>query len=288
MPVLNQSTDEVFVGTQAAIAAYLGTVEIWTLAAPPVNTAAPVASGDTTPPADLACTTGAWSGSPTSYAYQWQEFTGGTWVDVSGQTASTYTDAPLGQYRCEVIATNAEDDSDPAYSNSIAVTSGVARVFGFNTVPPSDGGFPGSADRALASKFSKSHAGRITQINFRLRSDTEVGANGKITCHADDAGGTVPGTRLWISGSVAIPAGATIQTPALPSSGIEGTDAAGTYWLVFVPDNFQADIAKSNTLSEGQTVMANGTYSYASPPSSWPGTDGTYDGPVCVWCDYIG
>ena len=34
--------------------------------------------------------------------------------------------------------------------------------------------------------------------------------------------------------------------------------------------------------------MANGTYSFASPPSSWPGTDGTYDGPVCVWCDYIG
>ena len=35
-------------------------------------------------------------------------------------------------------------------------------------------------------------------------------------------------------------------------------------------------------------AMANGTYSYASPPSSWPGTDGTYDGPVCIWCDYIG
>ena len=287
MPILNQSTNEVYVGTLAAISAYLGTTEVWTLAAPPINTVAPVASGGTSPPADLSCTTGTWSGSPTSYAYQWQEFTGGTWVDVSGQTASTYDDAPLGQYRCEVIATNAEGDGSPAYSNSIAVTSGVARVFGFNTVPPS-GGFPGSADRALASKFSKSHAGRITQINFRLRDDTVSGASGRITCHADNAGGTVPGTLLWASGAVAIPAGATIQTPALPSSGIEGTDAAGTYWLVFVPDSFQANIAKSNTPAEGETIMANGTYSYASPPSTWPGTDGTYAGPVCIWCDYIG
>ncbi len=73
-----------------------------------------------------------------------------------------------------------------------------------------------------------------------------------------------------------------------PSSGIAGTDAADDYWLVFVPDNFQADIAKSNTLAQGQTIMANNTYSYASPPSTWPGTDGTYDGPVCIWCDYIG
>lgn len=288
MPVLNQSTDEVFVGTQAAIAAYLGTVEIWTLAAPPVNTAAPVASGDTTPPADLACTTGAWSGSPTSYAYQWQEFTGGTWVDVSGQTASTYDDAPLGQYRCEVIATNAEGDSAPAYSNSITVTSGVARVWGFNTVPPSDGGFPGQANRALASKFVKSHAGRITQLNVRFRSTTTSGGNGKLVAHADNAGGSVPGTKLWESQSFSVPAGATLQNPGLPTSGIENTDSAATYWLVFVPDNWPPEVAKSNTLAEGQTIMANGTYSYASPPSSWPGTDGTYDGPVCIWCDYIG
>lgn len=287
MPVLNSANNLLIGGEQVLVAMHRG-VPVWTVPRP-VNTVAPVLSGGTSAPADLSVTNGTWTNSPDTYSYQLQEDDGGTWVDVVGETGNTYDDLPAGTYSVLVWGENEFGQSVlPARSNSIIVTSGVARVFGFNTVPPSDGGFPGSADRALASKFAKSHAGRITQINFRLRSDTEVGANGKIVCHADDAGGSVPGTRLWISGSVAIPAGATIQTPALPTSGIEGTDAAGTYWLVFVPDNFQADIAKSNTLAQGQTIMANNTYSYASPPSTWPGTDGTYDGPVCIWCDYIG
>lgn len=287
MPVLNSANNLLIGGEQVLVAMHRG-VPVWTVPRP-VNTVAPVLSGGTSAPADLSVTNGTWTNSPDTYSYQLQEDDGGTWVDVVGETGNTYDDLPAGTYSVLVWGENEFGQSVlPARSNSIIVTSGVARVFGFNTVPPSDGGFPGSADRALASKFAKSHAGRITQINFRLRSDTEVGANGKIVCHADDAGGSVPGTRLWISGSVAIPAGATIQTPALPTSGIEGTDAAGTYWLVFVPDNFQADIAKSNTLAQGQTIMANNTYSYASPPSTWPGTNGTYDGPVCIWCDYIG
>lgn len=286
MPILNDAENLNFGGEQVLRVNHRG-VGVWVLPVP-VNTVAPVVSGGTSAPADLSCSTGTWTNTPSGYTYQWQENISSVWTDMVGETANTLDDAPAGTYRCMVTASNSYGSGVATASNSLIVTSGVARVFGFNTVPPSDGGFPGQANRALASKFTKSHAGRITQINFRLRSDTEVGANGKIVCHADDAGGTVPGTRLWISGAVAIPAGATIQTPALPTSGIEGTDAAGTYWLVFVPDNFQADIAKSNTLAEGQTRMANGTYSYASPPSSWPGTDGTYDGPICVWCDYIG
>lgn len=98
----------------------------------------------------------------------------------------------------------------------------------------------------------------------------------------------MPGTRLWVSQPFTIPAGGSIQTPGLPSSGIEGTDDAGNYWLVFVPDNFQGEIAKSNNIADGQTIMANGTYSYTTPPSSWPGTTASYDGPVCIWCDYTG
>lgn len=287
MPVLNDADNLSFGGEQVLRVLHRG-VPVWVLPVP-VNTVAPDVSGGTSAPADLSCSTGTWTNSPTSYAYQWQELIAGDWEDVIGETANTFDDAPAGTYRCLVTASNSYGPSENAEaSDTHIVTSGVARTFGFSATPPSDGGFPGSANRALASKFTKTHDGRITQINFRLRSDTEVGANGKITCHADDAGGSVPGTLLWVSGSVAIPAGATIQNPALPSSGIAGTDAADDYWLVFVPDNFQADIAKSNTLAQGQTIMANNTYSYASPPSTWPGTDGTYDGPVCIWCDYIG
>ena len=39
---------------------------------PPVNTAAPVASGDAVVGETVSVTTGSWTNSPTSYAYQWQ------------------------------------------------------------------------------------------------------------------------------------------------------------------------------------------------------------------------
>lgn len=128
MAKIDQLTDALYVGGLTATAAYLGASEVWTLAEPPSLTIAPVVSGGTSPPADLSCSTGTWTGSPTGYAYQWQEFTGGIWVALVGETASTLDDAPVGTYRCRVIATNAEGDSDPAYSNSVSVSSGAWSV----------------------------------------------------------------------------------------------------------------------------------------------------------------
>lgn len=253
----------------------------------PENTVVPSITGGTSVGSVLTVVPGTWINDPATLTYWWQEYLGGIWTDIAGENGTTYTTDHAGDFRVRETGANTAG-SNVAYSAAHTITSGVARTFGYTATVGSGDGFPGQTDRALASKFTKSHNGRITGINFRLRSDTVSGANARITCHADDAGGSVPGTLLWVSGTVAVPAGGSVQTPALPSSGIAGTDNAGTYWLVFVPDNFQANIAKSNVLADGQTRMANGTYSYASPPSSWPGTDGTYDGPICAWCDYIG
>lgn len=288
MPVLNDSYNLQLSIAQVLKVMHRG-VDVWTLPVP-VNTVAPVLSGGTSAPADLSVTNnGTWTNSPDTYSYQLQEFVAGEWEDVTGETGSTYDDLPVGAYSVLVWGENEFGPRVlPARSNSIIVTSGVARVWGFDTVPHSDGGFPGQANRALGSKFVKSHDGRITQLNVRFRSTTIAGADGKLVAHADDAGGTVPGTKLWESQPFTIPAGASLQNPGLPTSGIENTDGAASYWLIFVPSDFHAEVAKSNTLSEGQTVMANGTYSYASPPTAWPGTDFTYDGPIAAWGDYIG
>lgn len=66
---------------------------------------------------------GTWTGSPTSYAYQWQIFDDSDpelgWVDIEGATSASYlaTEADENLYvRCGVVATNANGPSAVAYS----------------------------------------------------------------------------------------------------------------------------------------------------------------------------
>lgn len=90
----------------------------------PVNSAVPTISGTVAVGETLTSSTGTWSPTPTSYAYQWQRVNATT-VDISGATQSTYvvTALDVGHYlRCEVIATNNSGDSLPAYTvNTILV-----------------------------------------------------------------------------------------------------------------------------------------------------------------------
>ena len=86
----------------------------------PANTAVPTISGTTTFGETLTSTTGTWSNSPSSYAYQWSRAatSGGSYTNISGATSSTYNlvAADVGQYlKVTVTATNA--------SGSAAATS---------------------------------------------------------------------------------------------------------------------------------------------------------------------
>ena len=86
---------------------------------PPVNTAAPVASGTGTVGQTLTCTNGTWQYSPT-FAYQWLR----DGVAVSGATASTYVLVAADSTHslsCRVTATNPAGSASAA-SNAIAVT----------------------------------------------------------------------------------------------------------------------------------------------------------------------
>lgn len=92
----------------------------------PVNTAPPVVSGTIEIGEVLSCTTGSWTNSPTSYAYQWQR----DGVDIGGATASTHTvvDEDIGPgtggvgtgVRCVVTPTNGSGSGTPAASNALA------------------------------------------------------------------------------------------------------------------------------------------------------------------------
>jgi len=93
-----------------------------TSVAVPVNSIAPVVSGATVVGSVLSCTTGTWSGSPSSYAYQWRK----AGVNIGGATADTYTSVSgdIGAaIDCVVTASNAGGAGTPVDSNDITVTA---------------------------------------------------------------------------------------------------------------------------------------------------------------------
>jgi len=89
----------------------------------PVNTGAPVVSGTLSPGNNLSCTTGTWTNTPNSYAYQWQRSADGIggWSNI-GANANTYAvqAGDVGFYiRCLVTASNGLGPGAPAASNVV-------------------------------------------------------------------------------------------------------------------------------------------------------------------------
>ena len=91
-------------------------------AQPPVNTVAPVISGNTLVGSVLSCTQGTWTGDvPITYTYQWKKNT----INISGQTNSTYTSVAGdagATITCTVTGTNVAGNAS-ATSNGIVVTA---------------------------------------------------------------------------------------------------------------------------------------------------------------------
>jgi len=115
--------------------------EVVTAAQPPINTGAPAVSG--TPKAGLTLTAepGTWSGSPTSYAYQWLRCIGLSCSALSGETSSTYTlrEADIGTtLRVSVVASNGGGNSAAATSAQSGVVT-AAQTPG-NSIAPSISG----------------------------------------------------------------------------------------------------------------------------------------------------
>ncbi len=78
-------------GSVPASSAATGTVAAKPPSAP-TNSALPIVSGSAVEGQTLSTTNGTWTGSPTSYAYQWQDCNalGESCLNVSGATASSY------------------------------------------------------------------------------------------------------------------------------------------------------------------------------------------------------
>jgi hypothetical protein len=99
-----------------------------TFSSVPVNTGAPVISGTPYSGLTLKTTTGSWTGSPTSYTYQWEDCnsSGEACMSIEGATGTEYTltGADIGHtVRVVVIAHNASGVSAPADAAATAVVT---------------------------------------------------------------------------------------------------------------------------------------------------------------------
>jgi Glycosyl hydrolase family 26 len=142
---------------------------------PPANTSPPTASGTTRVGQTLSGATGTWTGSPTSYAYQWDRCNsaGGSCTEISGATASSYAlqAADVGStLRVAVTATNAAGSGSASSSQTAVVTNGgsgyPASFFtgpaGTNNILPPNGTYP-----ATGAWIGEASANGLTQVYSR-------------------------------------------------------------------------------------------------------------------------
>lgn len=140
--------------------------------------------------------------------------------------------------------------------------------------------FPISDGRCLVDRFNLPEAGTINSGWARSGASSTSGASWKFVILADAAG--APGSVLHVSSATAINAASTWYQ----FTGMSGSLAAGDYWLGVVGNSFQGYLGEDASGTSPDVCMANGTFDYASPPGSWPGTDANYSVGLNVYVDY--
>lgn len=139
----------------------------------PSNTSAPSVSpsSGTAGSTQFSCTTGSWTNSPTSYAYQWQYLDQGTtYLSISGATSSTYT--PPSNYvslygsslRCRVTASNS-GGSGTANSNVVTVSTG-------GSAPATPTGVTNTYNGGTSYTFSWTASSGATSYNINYGENT--------------------------------------------------------------------------------------------------------------------
>ena len=145
-----------------------------------------------------------------------------------------------------------------------------ALVFGDDT--QGSGAFPASGDRAFVTKLTMPENGNMIRGYAHFDSSATAGCSAKLIVLTNSS--DTPGTLVAASAGAAVPAGGgLVDLGAISGSLVASTE----YFIGVVWSDFQASVSEDESLSSQVTRMANGTFSYSSPPASWPGTDASYD-----------
>ena len=139
-------------GSTPATSAKTATVSLPT---PPSNTGVPVVSGTAQQGSTLSTSNGSWTGSPTSYAYQWQDCNsaGASCANISGAVSSSYVLASRdvgSTVRAVVDACNTTTNcgyADSAASNMVVASGGSGGS------APTNGSVPAVVDSTLLNNY---------------------------------------------------------------------------------------------------------------------------------------
>ena len=226
------------------------------IALAPVISVAPAITGTAQQNQTLTASTGTWTNTPTSYAYQWEDCSGTTCTAISGATSSTYVvaAADVGKtIEVEVTATNTGGTSAPAASAPTAVVVPPAPT---ETFAPSISGTYVEGD-----VLTEAHGGWTnspTSYSYQWMLCNSVGAScaaiagataQTYTLTSADVGGTMlvdeTATNAGGSGTAVSALSPVVTTPAL---------------VVPVPVN-TAPPTVSGSAQQGQTLVeSNGTW----------------------------
>ena len=201
----------------------------------PTNTGLPTVSGTAQQGDTLTTSTGSWSGSPTSYSYQWEDCNsqGASCSNISAATSSSYrlTSSDLAHtIRSVVVATNARGSASATSNQTAAVATSGSVLVGNQQVQSSADDNP--AGTAQAFSYTATASGTTADIDLYVSSGTT--ATKVLLGIYSDSGGK-PGSLL-ASGSIASPqAGSWNDVPVGQTALTQGT----TYWLALLPTGGQ-------------------------------------------------
>src|SRR5205085_385827 len=127
-----------------AVSATVGLASSAKATAAPANTAPPTISGTAQVGSTLTAHNGTWSGSPTTYTYQWRrcDTDGGSCSSISGATDSTYTLKGVDQGNTLRVIVTAHNADGTGSSTSVPTAVVTAAATPVPTPTPSATGCP--------------------------------------------------------------------------------------------------------------------------------------------------
>ena len=202
---------------------------------PPSNTGVPVVSGTAQQGSTLSTSNGSWTGSPTSYAYQWQrcDSTGSNCSTISGATSGSYnlTSSDVGHtLRSAVTATNPGGSTSATSNQTGSVAAPSSVLVGNEQLQSASDNNPAGMAQAFA--YTATASGTTSDIDLYVNTGTTA-TKVLVGVYSDSSG--KPGSLL-ASGSITSPkAGAWNDATIGQTTITQGT----AYWIALLPTGGQ-------------------------------------------------